>query len=258
VSAVFEARSVVAGYGKREVLRGVDLAVGAGELWAVLGPNGAGKSTLVRVGMGLLAPWRGGAFVLGRSARAFERRAFAREVAWVPQSEAPGSGFTALELVLMGRAPHQGAWGLPSARDVEAARAALEELGASQIADRPLSRLSGGERRLAFLARAFAQEPRLLWLDEPTAFLDLRHQIEALERVRERTRRGMAAIAVLHDVNLAAAFATRVLLLKGGEVLAAGPTGDVLTSSALEGLFDVRMASAEAAGQRLLAPRLAR
>lgn len=256
---LFQTRRLTAGYGAHDVLRGVDLEVRPGELWAVLGPNGAGKSTLVRAGMGLL-PARSGEVRLGGVPLAsVDARTLAQRVAWVPQSSELAVGFTALELVLMGRSPHLGRWGLPSHGDVERARAVLEELDLSALATRPVTQLSGGERRLVFLARALLQEPQLLWLDEPTAFLDLRHQIDALEKVRLRTRAGMAAIAVLHDVNLALAYADRVLLLKDGQVQATGTPHDVGTAEALAALYGVPMVVSTAEdGQRLVAPRLRR
>lgn len=249
-------RGVRVGYGSREVVRGVDLSVRAGELWAVLGPNGAGKSTLMRACLGLL-PTRGGAVeVCGRPLSSFSRRELARSVAWVPQSLEGSAGFTALELALMGRSPHLGSWGLPSAGEVERARAALAELGIEHLAGRSCADLSGGERRLVWLARALVQEPRLLVLDEPTAFLDVRHQVEALRRVRARVEGGLGVVAVLHDVNLAAMLADRVLLLKDGRAVGSGPVAEVLRGETLERLFELPMTRAVSEdGQPLFAPR---
>jgi iron complex transport system ATP-binding protein len=194
--------------------------------------------------------------LLGRELSAWRRTELAREVAWVPQVFEPGSGFTGLELVAMGRAPHLGLWGLPSDSDLVGARNALAELGASHLADRPSHAMSGGEQRLLLLARAFVQSPRLLLLDEPTAFLDLRHQVEALRILRARTRAGLSAVAVLHDVNLAAAYADHIALVRDGTVLASGPTAEVLTGERLEALYGVRMAHLVAeGGQPIFAPR---
>ena len=156
----------------------------------------------------------------------------------------------------MGRAPHQGAWGLPGARDLVIARAVLAELGIGHLAGRVVSRLSGGERRLLLVARALAQEPALLLLDEPTAFLDLQHQAQVLERVRARVRTGLAAIAVLHDPNLAAAFADAALLLRDGGVLGQGPAAELLDAERLGQLYGLALAEARTeAGHRLFAPR---
>ncbi len=254
---LLEARAVEAAYGTRRVVDGVSLGVSSGELWAVLGPNGAGKSTLLRACLGLHPLGAGEVELLGRPLREWDRRAISQRVAVVPQSFEDPGGFTVLELVLMGRSPHLGRFGLPSAGDLELCHHALEELGISHLASRPSTALSGGERRMVLLARAFAQSPELLVLDEPTAFLDLRHQVEALARVKAKVAHGLGAIAVLHDVNLAAAFADRVLLLKDGKVVAAGPTHEVLTREALEHVYGIPMSAARAEeGAWLFAPRV--
>ncbi|WP_075009899.1 ABC transporter ATP-binding protein [Stigmatella aurantiaca] len=249
-------QGLMAGYGPSPVLQGVDFTVHAGELWAVLGPNGTGKSTLLRGVLGVV-PWtRGGVRLLGRERPAWEPRALARQVAWVPQTFEPAEGFRGLELVLMGRSPHLGLWGLTSERDVALATAVLEELGVGHLADRPGEALSGGERRMLLLARGLVQQPALLLLDEPTAFLDVAHQVSALARVRARVEAGLGAVAVLHDVNLAAAFATHALLLRDGLVLAQGPVETVLERERLETLYGLPLETALApSGVRLFAPR---
>lgn len=244
MTPVLSLAQVDAGYGAADVLRGASLEVKPGEAWAVLGPNGAGKSTLVRVVMGLLPPRAGRVEVTGLSLPGASPAELARRVAWVPQVMDDDAGFTALELALMGRAPHLGAWGLPGAKDVERALECLGELGVAALAERPLSEVSGGERRRVWLARALVQAPKLLVLDEPTAFLDVRHQVELLRAVRRRVAGGLGVLAVLHDVNLAAHFATHVLLLKDGRTLAQGPVGDVLTSERLSELYGIAMHAA--------------
>ncbi|MBX5484526.1 MAG: ABC transporter ATP-binding protein [Myxococcaceae bacterium] len=250
------ARGVEAKYGERPVVRGVDLEVSPGELWVILGPNGAGKSTFLRTLLGLHPLSAGALTLFGRPIAHWSRPELAKKVAWVPQAFEPAFGFTGLELVTMGRSPHLGAWGLPSHRDVARAREVMQELGLAELAARPATLLSGGEQRLLLLARAIVQAPELLLLDEPTAFLDLRHQVETLRTVRERTRAGLAAVAVLHDVNLASAYADRVLLLQEGRVLASGPTREVLQGSTLEALYGVPMIEvAGAGGQPVFAPR---
>ncbi|XXF77294.1 ABC transporter ATP-binding protein [Myxococcaceae bacterium GXIMD 01537] len=249
-------QALTAGYGPTPVVRGVDFEARAGELWAVLGPNGTGKSSLMRAILGRM-PWaRGEVRLLGRERSRWEPRELARQVAWVPQTFEPTEGFRGLELVLMGRSPHLGLWGLTSDRDVARARAVMEELEVAHLADRPGEALSGGERRMLLLARGLVQEPRLLLLDEPTAFLDVAHQVGALARVRARVDAGLGAVAVLHDVNLAAAFATHVLLLRDGQVLARGPVDAVLERERLEALYGLPMEMAVApSGARLFAPR---
>ena len=258
MTPLLRAREVSAGYRDRRVLEGVSLEVGAGELWAILGPNGAGKSTLLKTVLGLHPLLAGSVELDGRPLDAFSPAERARFAAWVPQDFDPEGGFFGLELVLMGRAPHLSRFGLPSPEDVARARSCLEELGIGHLAGRSSQAMSGGERRLLLLARALVQDAKLLLLDEPTAFLDLKHQVEALARVRARLGGGLGAIAVLHDLNLAAAFADRVLLLREGRVLAQGPTREVLEPERLQALSQVPIAVAQTgAGQPLFAPRSA-
>lgn len=232
---------VVAAYETTPVLHGVSLEVEAGQLWAVLGPNGAGKSALAKLLVGALKPSAGRVTVCGRDVATTPPQTLAREVAWVPQTVPDDSGFTALELVLMGRTPHLGAWGLAGTADVARAHRALDVLGIASLANRPLAEVSGGERRRVFLARALAQDPKLLVLDEPTAFLDVRHQVEALAVVTGLLSPTLGVVAVLHDVNVAARFATHALLLKDGRVLASGIAAEVLTAPALSSLYDLEM-----------------
>jgi iron complex transport system ATP-binding protein len=260
VPPLLAVRGLCAGYGegsrRSRIVQSVNLEVQSGELWAILGPNGAGKSTLLRTCLGLLKPEAGTVHFRGKSLETLDRKELARAVAWVPQALESPPDFTCLEMALLGRSPHLGLWGLTSNADIERARGALGELDIGPLAGRPLAQLSGGERRLSMLARAFVQEPKLLLLDEPTAHLDLRHQMTALARVKARVREGMGAVAVLHDVNLAEAFADRVLLVKNGSVLASG-TREILKSDLLEQLFDLPIGTAVLPdGQRLFGPRL--
>jgi iron complex transport system ATP-binding protein len=253
---VLSTHGLAVGYGGRPVASGISLQVQPGTLWVVLGPNGAGKSTLLRTVLGWLPPVQGEVLLFGQPLVGWQRRALAQRVAWVPQTFEAEAGFTGLELVLMGRAPHLGAWGLPSEGDVRLARAALEDLGIWGLAHRRTQELSGGERRLLLLARALAQGPQLLLLDEPTAFLDLRHQVDVLRNVRRRVEAGLSAVAVLHDANLAGHVATHVLLLAEGAVLGQGPASEWLSAPRLASLYGVPMVEAVAAdGSRSFAPR---
>jgi iron complex transport system ATP-binding protein len=256
MSALLAARELAVGHRGLAVASGISFELPPGTLSVVLGPNGSGKSTLLRTLLGWLPPVGGAVSLFGQAPRAWGRTALARRVAWVPQTFAPDAGFTGLELVLMGRAPHLGAWGLPSERDVQYARSALEELGIAHLARRKTGELSGGERRLLLVARALAQGPELLLLDEPTAFLDLKHQVQVLQRVRARVDAGLAAVAVLHDANLAASVADQVLLLREGGVLGQGPARTWLTAERLASLYGLPMVEARAAdGARAFAPR---
>jgi iron complex transport system ATP-binding protein len=259
MSAVLHTEQLAAGHGGRAVVSGVTVEIQAGSLWAVLGPNGSGKSTLLRTVLGVLRPVAGEVQLFGTPLSRWDRRALARRVAWVPQSFEGDPGFTGLELVLMGRAPHLGGWGLPGAHDLAVARAALEAVEVPHLAGRIVSTLSGGERRLLLVARALAQEPELLLLDEPTAFLDLHHQVQLLERVRSRVQQGLAAVAVLHDPNLAMGFADHALLLRDGQVLGQGPASALLDAGRLGSLYGLPLAEAvTAGGTRLVAPEARR
>ncbi len=235
-------RAVSAGYPGRPVLHGVDLHVEPGQLWALLGPNGAGKSTLAKVCLGLVPSTAGEVLLSGANVMSTSRAQLAKVAAWVPQESADGQAlqFTGLELALMGLSPHLGAFGLPSKSDADEARQLLEWLTVGALADRRLAEASGGERRLVWLARALLQKPKLLVLDEPTAFLDVKHQLTVMAELKRRVEQGLAALAVLHDVNQAVTWATHAALLRDGRVMAQGPVGEVLKPARLEELYGAR------------------
>jgi cobalamin transport system ATP-binding protein len=217
-------------YGARAALDGVSLSAQAGELVGLVGPNGAGKSTLVRLVAGLAAPSGGSVRLCGLDPAAAPRRTVARVAALVPQEPRAGWAFTVRDVVMMGRAPRQGLLGRPSRLDLGAVEGALQACDLVHLADRRLDALSGGERRRVFFARALAQEPRVLLLDEPTAFLDLAHQVAAMRMAEVAARAGLCVVAVLHDLNLAAASCGRLVVLSRGRVVAEGSPGDVLTA----------------------------
>lgn len=222
----------------RDALAGVSLAVSAGEFVALLGPNGSGKTTLVRVGLGLQAPQAGSAAILGRAAGQWPRQALARVVGVVPQREDNLFPQRVRETVQLGRYPHLGPWARESAADRAAVQRALERCDVVALSDRWLWTLSGGEYQRVRIARALAQEPQLLVLDEPTASLDLRHEMELFELVRGLVDASeLAAVLVTHDVNLAARFADRLVLLSEGSVRAAGAPADVLRRDVVEAVF---------------------
>lgn len=254
MTSLLQIASLHAGYGQKPVLFDISLEVKAGEAWVVLGPNGAGKSTLVRVAMGILQPMQGQVRVCGLPLPGTRQRELAKVAAWVPQTTEDATGFTGLEVALMGRAPHLPAWGLPGPRERERALEVMRELGVEHLASRRLSEVSGGERRRVWLARALVQAPKLLILDEPTAFLDVRHQVETLRTVGLRLSQGLGILAVLHDVNLAMHVATHVLLLKDGKSVAQGPVAQVLSAPRLSELYDIAMHSA-ADSDRVFVPR---
>jgi len=243
-----------------EAVAGASLRISAGELVGVIGPNAAGKSTLARLCCGLLSPQRGSVFLRGEPLEKLSRRERARRVAFLPQQPPHDLSFTAREVALMGRAPHLGLWALEGPRDLERAQAALAELDALELADRPVSQLSGGERQRVFLARAFAQDAALLVLDEPTAALDLSHQVLLVNALRRRARDGGAALLVLHDLALAGAACDRLALMDRGRIAAEGSSGDVLRPEVLTGVYgtQVEVMRNPATGQPLVAPRIVR
>jgi iron complex transport system ATP-binding protein len=221
-----------------DALRDVSLEIRAGEFHAVLGPNGSGKTTLVRVALGLTAPAGGTAEISGRSATAWSRRDLARIVGVVAQREDNLFPQQVRETVLLGRYPHLSLWGAERPVDREAVTRALERCDVLGLADRWIWTLSGGEYQRVRLARALAQEPSLLVLDEPTASLDVRHEMELFELVRALVDAGgLAVLMITHHVNLAARFADRVLLLAGGQTAAQGTPRAVLSRETVERVF---------------------
>jgi len=240
---------------RREVLRGVDLALRPGELVALVGVNGSGKTTLLRLLSGVLAPTDGELDLFGRPVAAWSRMELAARVAVLPQGLELPAGFRVGELVAMGRLPHARSWFGSTGEDEAAVKRALRDADALELAARTPDELSGGERQRVLLAMALAQEPELLLLDEPTLHLDLAHQLAVLDTIRRlRHQRGIAVVAVLHDLALAAAFAPRVAVLDGGRLVADGSPDDVLTVALIRRVFGVQVEELVGAdGQRHLA-----
>jgi iron complex transport system ATP-binding protein len=228
------------------VLRGIDLRLDPGEMLAIIGPNGAGKSTLLKLVSGVLRASAGSASLIGRDLRTMHPRDVARQVAVVPQEGPIPSGLVVREMVALGRTPYARLLLGPTVDDREAVDWALAAAGVEELAGRFLDELSGGERQRVVLARALAQEPRLLLLDEPTANLDLHHQVAMLELVRGLTRdRGIAVLAAVHDLQLAALYCDRVALMLGGRIVSQGPPEAVLTEALLLEAFGQRVVLSE-------------
>jgi iron complex transport system ATP-binding protein len=240
---------VDAGYGSRRVLRDVSLALVAGELVALVGPNGAGKSTLVAVASGVRAATRGEVRLDGRPIQGWSRLAVARRLAVVAQGEELPAGYRVEEVVALGRTPHIGFLRALGEGDRRAVEAAMRAADVWRLRDRPVDALSGGERQRVVLARAYAQAPFVLLLDEPTSHLDLRYQVEALRSARAAADRGVAVLVVLHDLNLAARAADRVVLLHAGRVVADGTPAQVFDEARLRAVYgaDVRVRIVEGA-----------
>ena len=221
----------------RPALDGVSLEAPAGGCTAVLGPNGSGKSTLMRVLLGTLAPRAGAAEFDGRPLASWSRAELARAVGVVPQGEDSSFPLTVRELVAMGRYPHLGPWRREGAADRRAVEEAMRRCDVAELAGRSVGTLSGGERQRARVARALAQEPRALALDEPTAALDMGHEMVIWELLRELGRGGTTVLVVTHNLNLAARYADRLVLLHRGRVAAAGPPAQVLVRETLERVY---------------------
>jgi len=252
---ILSARGLSFSFERAPVLRDVSLSVAAGDAVCIVGPNGAGKSTLLRLLGGLLGGYAGELTFQGRPLRSWRARELARRVAYVPQQLEMTFPYSAREVVLMGRLPHQAGTLFESEGDHAAVDAALAAAEARHLAERAFQDLSGGERQLVMLASALAQEPELMLLDEPSAFLDLRHQLLMARTLRELHReRGLTLLLVSHDLDLAEALATRVVMLREGAVrheVGPGPEGRVrFTPEMISDVFDVQAELVEARGER--------
>jgi len=233
-----EANGLGYSYQGHEALADVTLSAGPGEIVGIVGPNGSGKSTLVRILSGVLSGYRGSARICGREIAETPRRELARQLAVVPQEPHFSFPFTALQIALMGRHPHLAGLEFESEQDIEVATEALERCGVAHLAARPIQDLSSGERQRVVFAKALAQQPGAYLLDEPASFLDIRHQVELYDVVRERAQQqGATVLTVLHDLNLAAEYCDRIYLLRDGRVEADGPTAEVFTYANLKRVF---------------------
>jgi iron complex transport system ATP-binding protein len=225
----------------RYVLANVSLDVAPGSFVGILGPNGSGKTTLVKLLGGLLMPTTGEVSLDGRPLRAWTKRAIARRIAMVPQELHPTFDYTVLEMTLMGRFPHLGAFAIEGPDDIRIARDALAATGAAAFEDRRFSTLSGGEKQRVIIAAALAQQASLLLLDEPTASLDPGYQLDIAHLLTSLNRtHALTLVLATHDLNLAASVCRDLVMLRAGSIIASGPTSDVLTGPNLERLYAVR------------------
>jgi iron complex transport system ATP-binding protein len=231
--------SLAFGYPRRTVGRDVSFTLGAGEVMCVLGPNGSGKTTLLRTLLGLLSLEGGKIEFNGKDLQSLSRREMARIAGYVPQAHQPYFAYSVRDMVLMGRSAHLGTFSTPGAHDREVAARVLESLGISPLADRPVTEISAGERQLALVARALAQEPRLLVMDEPTASLDFGNQVRVLERIAALAASGISILFSTHDPDHAFLAAQRALLLAEGRVLALGTPREVIRADTLQRLYHV-------------------
>lgn len=235
---LIRAEDVWAGYSTTPVLKGIHLRLLRGEMVGLLGPNGSGKSTLLRVLSGVLKPQKGQVWLEGRLLSHLRAKEVAQKLAFVPQREEVAFGFTAWEVVLLGRAPYIGWWGKERATDLQATRRAMERTDSLCLSERAFSTLSGGERQRVVLARGLAQETPLLLLDEPLTHLDVAHQVGTLSLLRQLNREeGLTVLAALHDINLASEFCDRLIVLRQGQIVADGTPSEVITPALLARVF---------------------
>lgn len=256
MAVMLEARALDYGYPGRAVGRGLDLALGAGEVLCVLGPNGGGKTTLFRTLLGLLPAQAGEVLLDGQALAQLPRPQIARCMGYVPQGQAAQFAFTVREAVLMGRTAHVGLFAAPGAADRDAAEQAITALGIAALAERVVTELSGGERQLAMIARALAQGARLLVLDEPTASLDFGNQVRVLREIRALAAQGYAVVFATHDPGQAFLAASRVLLLAHGGARFQGAPQAVITPENLHAAYGVDVRIADVDGMRVCVPAL--
>ena len=227
-------------YGSIKILEDVSLSVKAGDFVGILGPNGSGKTTLLKSISRALKPYRGAILLNDKDIYTLKNIDLAKQMAVVPQDNTISFSFTALEVVLMGRSPHMTRFQMESANDMAIARKAMDMTNTWNLASRPVNELSGGERQRVIIARALAQEPKVLLLDEPLTYLDIINQLEIMDLVKSLCEKeGIIVMAVVHDLNLAARYCNYALLLKNGKVFAAGPLDQVLTSGNIKSVFQV-------------------
>ena len=239
---IVEAQHVVFAYGTTPVVTDVSLSLPRGAVGALIGANGSGKSTLIRLLAGLLTPTTGEVFVDGVPLASIALRERAKRIAYVPQSTATVFPFTGIEVVLTGRSPYSGRFRFESKDDEEIALAALDSLDAAHLANRPVTELSGGERQLVTVARALAQEPDVMLLDEPASSLDIKHRTQLARALRRLSNeRGIAALMITHDLMLLDSAADFIFAMKCGRIVSIGEPEVVLVENVLSDVYDARV-----------------
>ena len=253
-----EISGVTVGYGReRPIIEGIDLSIETGSITALIGPNGCGKSTLLKTIGRLLKPRTGKVSVDGLDVGATPAKRVAQTIAYLPQSPVVPTAITVEQLVAYGRAPHQSLLGIKSAADIEQIDHAIEMTGLQELRGKPVSELSGGQRQRAFIAMVLAQDTPYVMLDEPTTFLDIRHQVETLELVRALHALGRTSVVVLHDIGQAARFADCLVVMKAGRVAAQGLPADVISAELVREVYglDCVVYPDPVSGTPVVAPR---
>jgi len=257
--AVLKAEQIFFGYDERVILKNFSLAVGEGNFLGILGPNGSGKSTLLKLLGGVLRPTRGQVLFQGKNISTFARYELAQRMASVPQGSRVDFPFSALEVVMMGRFPHLTDSLFEKQADIEAVRAAMRSTDTLAFAARPFQELSGGEQQRVLVASALAQSPQVLFLDEPTASLDIKYQAQIFEILGACNQEaGQTVIVALHDLNLAAAFCEKLVLINKGSIVASGTPEQVLVPERLEQVYgvDVELLRLPENGRMVFMPKI--
>ena len=246
MTSVFHLKDLSFGYTSIPVLQAISTEFAAGEFVAVVGPNGAGKSTLLKIMAGLIRGYDGTVEFCGSDISRLKPAALAKRIAFVPQETHMVFPFTVREIVMMGRLPHRSTTLLDSPRDMTVANEAMVLTDTTALASKRFNELSGGERQRVVLATALAQDPQVLLLDEPTVYLDLKHQLQFYDILdRLNAERRLTIISVTHDVNLAARYARRMIAVRSGTFVADGPPAEVLTPQHLYDIFEITAAVLE-------------
>lgn len=229
-------------YDDYHVLKNINFKVQKKDFFIIIGPNGSGKTTLIKLIAGIFKQQKGDIFVLGQRLQNYTRKNLAQKIALVPQLISADFPFTVMELVLMGRSPYLGLLGLDKEKDIEIAKQALFFTGVEELINRRMDHLSGGERQRILIAKAICQETEIILLDEPTAALDIAHQIRIMDLMEQlQQQKNITIIMVSHDLNLAAMYGNRLLLLKNGEIVSLGSPADVLTFENLEKTYGCKL-----------------
>jgi iron complex transport system ATP-binding protein len=239
--SIIQARQLDIGYGATPVIQGLSFTPPAGQVTALIGPNGCGKSTLLKTFARILKPAKGELTLDGQAYASLSARDLARKVAFLPQVLPIPEGVSVRQLVAYGRSPHNSLWGRLSGADQSRVVEAMQRMELDALADRALADLSGGQRQRVWLAMVLAQDAAIVLLDEPTTYLDISHQVELLDLMRELAAEGKTVITVLHDINQACRYADHLAVMQGGRLVADGAPHDVMSADLVRQVFDVQV-----------------
>ena len=246
-----QAMGVEFSYHSHPIIEGVNLSIGSGQFVSIVGPNGSGKSTLLRCLDRILKPRKGAILIDGRDIRNFTGLELAQAIGYVPQQETGNLSLSVFDMILMGRKPH-GQWG-PGPEDLQKTAAIIRRLGLTDLASRGIDTLSGGQRQKVSIGRALAQEAGIILLDEPTANLDLKHQLEVLDLLKEEADQGRTVLVAVHDLNLAARYSDQLIMLSDGEIFSVGGT-EILNEANIEAVYGVKVNLINNGDQQVIIP----